>query len=117
MERKVYKMDDRKLDPSDEVFTDYEFEPVFKIGLALYVPHYVTPGVWVGVGNVMKKTSELLAMQAVPEVRYMWRRIWTPGIFKDNSRHVSREDLKQLIAKYRAPRPKRAPAKNPVEQA
>jgi hypothetical protein len=109
MERKVYKMDDRKLDPSDEIFTDYEFEPIFKIGLALYVPHYTTPGVWVGVGNVMKKTSELLAMQAVPEVRYMWKRIWTSGIFKDISRHVSREELKHALAKYRAPRPKRSP--------
>ena len=82
----------------DEECTDYEFEPVFHLGRALYVPHYGAPHMWVSYGGETKTTVELVSLGAKPSFQYLWKRYWTEKeIFKGHPRECSKEELLKLL--------------------
>jgi hypothetical protein len=80
--------------------TDYNLEPVFRIPRTeqFFVPHYVNPHEWVGLGGTKWTTEELINSKAKPEIRCIWTRPWTEYlIFKGKGRTLSPQELETLI--------------------
>jgi hypothetical protein len=88
----------KETEAMDEECSDYEFEPVFLLHKAMYVPHYINKHQWVTYGGQVRTTIELLTLGAKPETKYLWRRGWTEQeIFKKRSRHCSPTELKNML--------------------
>jgi hypothetical protein len=84
----------------DQRNTDYQLEPVFRIPTTeqLYVPHYINPHEWVGLGGDVWTTSELLESRARPEFKCLWTRPWTEAVFfKGKHRTQTTAELEVLI--------------------
>jgi hypothetical protein len=87
-----------KLSRNDSEQPDYEFEPVFMLGNALYIPHYVDKHKWVSYGGETKTTVELMALGATPDFKHLWKRLWTEKeIFKKRKRPCSTNELKAML--------------------
>jgi len=87
-----------KMASTDEDYPDYEFEPFFMLGKAMYVPHYDKKHQWVSYGGEVKTTVELMTLGAKPEVKHLWKRSWTEKeIFKGRDRKCSSEELKYML--------------------
>jgi hypothetical protein len=81
-------------------FSDYNLEPIFRIPNTeqIFVPHYVKPHEWVGLGGSIYTTEELVNSKAKPEVKCLWSRIWTEQlIFKGKPRTLSGKELEILL--------------------
>jgi len=81
-------------------FSDFQLEPVFRIPNTnqIIVPHYINPHQWVALGNVMWTTKELIASNAVPEIKCLWSRTWTEShIFQGTQRTLEKNELATLI--------------------
>jgi hypothetical protein len=80
--------------------TDYQLEPVFRIPSTeqLYVPHYINPHQWVGLGGDVWTTKELVESRARPEFKCMWTRPWVEKeLFKGKPRGLTNAELEILI--------------------
>jgi hypothetical protein len=87
-----------KMGSTDEDYPDYEFEPVFMLGKAMYMPHYDKKHQWVSYGGETKTTVELMTLSAKPEMKHLWKRHWTEKeIFKGRERKCSSEVLKGML--------------------
>jgi hypothetical protein len=87
-----------KMEVTDEAYPDYDFEPVFFLGKAMYVPHYDSKHQWVTYGGGSKTTVELITVGAKPDIKHLWKRYWTEKeIFKGRSRHCSPTELKNML--------------------
>jgi hypothetical protein len=87
-----------KMATTDEDYPDYEFEPFFMLGKAMYVPHYDKKHQWVTYGSQVMTTIELITLGAKPDVKHLWKRHWTEKeIFKGRNRHCSPEELKGML--------------------
>lgn len=87
-----------KMEVTDEEYSDYEFEPVFLLNKAMYLPHYGKKHQWVTYGGQIKTTIELVTLGAKVEIKYIWKRSWTEKeIFKGRSRHCSPTELKNML--------------------
>jgi len=80
--------------------TDYQLEPVFRIPTTeqLYVPHYINPHQWVGLGGDVWTTKELVESRARPEFKCMWARPWVEKeFFNGKPRGLTTAELEILI--------------------
>jgi hypothetical protein len=80
--------------------TDYQLEPVFRIPTTeqYYVPHYLNPHEWVGLGGDVWTTEEILKTRARPEFKCMWTRPWVEKeLFKGKPRNQTTSELEVLI--------------------
>ena len=58
-----------------------DIQPVFFLNDAMYVPHYVTPHLWVTFGNGKLTTKNLIERNAKIGTTYLWVRPWIEKIF------------------------------------
>ena len=72
--RFVYKGED-----NEQLYPDVQ--PVFFLGDSMYVPHYVTPHLWVTFGNGKLTTKNLIERNAKIGTTYLWVRPWIEKIF------------------------------------
>ena len=72
--RFVYKGEDNEMLHPD-------VQPVFFVGDAMFVPHYVTPHLWVACGNKTLTTKNLIERNAKIGTTYLWVRPWIEKIF------------------------------------
>jgi hypothetical protein len=87
-----------KLSDKGDDLPIYRYEPVFMLGRAMYVPHYVKKHEWVSYGGTTKSTIELMSVGAKPHMEYLWQRSWTEQeIFKKHKRDCTPTELKNLI--------------------
>jgi len=87
-----------KLSKTDLELPNYDYEPIFMLGNAMYVPHYVEEHKWVSYGGETKTTVELMALGATPDFRHLWVRGWTARrIFKKRKRPCSVNELKAML--------------------
>jgi hypothetical protein len=88
----------QKLSKTEAERPDYELEPIFMLGNAMYVPHYVEEHKWVSYGGETKTTVELMALGAIPEFKHLWMRGWTARrIFRKRKRPCSVNELKAML--------------------
>jgi hypothetical protein len=89
--RFVYRGEDNeKLHP--------DVQPVFFLGEMMYVPHYVTPHLWVTFGNVKLTTKNLIERNAKVGTTYLWVRPWIEKIFNSEDIFSMKESqLKQAL--------------------
>jgi len=52
-------------------------QPVFTLGQATYIPHYLHRETWVGLGGEELMTSQLSALGARLDYMNLWERPWT----------------------------------------
>ena len=87
-----------KMGSTDEDYPVYTYEPIFMLGNAMYVPHYVDEHKWVSYGGETKTTAELLALDAKPNFKHLWMRGWTARrIFRKRKRPCSVNELKAML--------------------
>jgi hypothetical protein len=60
-------------------------EPVFRIGMVQYMPHYTRPDLWVGLENIGYSGDQLLQSGAMPGMDKVWPRNWTNKLFTNES--------------------------------
>ena len=85
-----------KADESEIGFPD--IQPVFFLGQAMFVPHYLTPHLWVSYGNVKLTTKNLIERNAQAGTSYLWVRPWIEKIFKDKDIFTMNESqLKEAL--------------------
>lgn len=70
----VYKADDAEISFPD-------VQPIFFLSGAMFVPHYVTPHLWVSYGNKTLTTKNLIERNAQAATSYLWVRPWIEKIF------------------------------------
>jgi hypothetical protein len=77
-----------------------DVQPVFFLGDAMYVPHYVTPHIWVSYGNEKLTTKNLIERKAKIGTTYLWVRPWIEKIFNSEDIFNMKESQlkKALIA-------------------
>lgn len=91
-----------KMEATDDDVPDFAFEPVFMLGAAMYVPHYIKKHEWVSYGGVTKTTIELITLGAKPEIKHLWKRFWTEKeIFKGRNRNCNPDELKKMLFNQR----------------
>jgi hypothetical protein len=71
----VYRGEDAEVMPTD-------VQPIFFLGQAMYVPHYLTPHLWVSYGGATLTTRNLIERNAKIGTTYLWNRPWIDKIFK-----------------------------------
>ena len=87
----VYKADDAEI-----AFPDVQ--PVFFLGHAMFVPHYVTPHIWVTHGNKTLTTKNLIERNAKAGTSYLWVRPWIEKIFGSKDIFTMKESqLKEAL--------------------
>lgn len=57
-----------------------DYAVIYYIGVQPWLPHYVTPGVFVAPGGYEKTERQLLAAGARKATAYLWPRHWQPVI-------------------------------------
>ena len=89
--RFVYRGEDNeKLHP--------DVQPVFFLNNAMYVPHYVTPHIWVSYGNAKLTTKNLIERNAKLGTSYLWVRPWIEKIFGTHDIFTMKElQLKEAL--------------------
>jgi hypothetical protein len=91
--RFVYRGEDNeKLHP--------DVQPVFFLNDAMFVPHYVTPNLWVTYGGEKLTTKNLIERNAKIGTTYLWVRPWIEKIFNSEDIFNMKESQlkKALIA-------------------
>jgi hypothetical protein len=71
----VYRGEDAEVLPTD-------VQPIFFVGQAMYVPHYLTAHLWVTYGGENLTTRNLIERNAKIGTTYLWNRPWIDKIFK-----------------------------------
>jgi hypothetical protein len=71
----VYKGENAEVMPTD-------VQPIFFVGQAMYVPHYLTPHLWVSYGGATLTTRNLIERNAKTGTTYLWIRPWIEKMFK-----------------------------------
>ena len=89
--RFVYRGEDNeKLHP--------DVQPVFFLNDAMFVPHYVTPHIWVSYGNEKLTTKNLIERNAKLGTTYLWVRPWVEKIFgSEEIFNMKESQLKQVL--------------------
>jgi hypothetical protein len=91
--RFVYKGEDGEVMPTD-------VQPVFFLGKAMYVPHFVTPHLWVTYGGATLTTKNLVERNANIGTTYLWIRPWIEKMFKGKDIFTMKElELKGVLCK------------------
>ena len=77
-----------------------DVQPVFFLNDAMFVPHYVTPHIWVSCGNKTLTTKNLIERNAKIGTTYLWVRPWIEKIFNSEDIFNMKESQlkKALIA-------------------
>lgn len=89
----VYRGEDSEILHSD-------VQPVFFLGHAMYVPHYVTAHLWVTYGGKTLTTKNLIERNAKATTSYLWPRHWIEKMFKDKDIFTMKEsELKGVLTK------------------
>jgi len=87
----VYKGED-----NEQLYPDVQ--PVFFLGDAMYVPHYVTPHLWVTFGNGKLTTKNLIERNANIGTTYLWVRPWIEKIFgSEDIFNMKESQLKEAL--------------------
>jgi hypothetical protein len=64
----------------------------------MFVPHYLTPHLWVSYGNFKLTTKNLIERNAQAGTSYLWVRPWIEKIFKDKDIFTMKESqLKEAL--------------------
>jgi hypothetical protein len=75
-----------------------DVQPVFFLGDAMYVPHYVTPHIWVSFGNAKLTTKNLIERNAKLGTSYLWVRPWIEKILGTHDIFTMKESqLKEAL--------------------
>lgn len=91
--RFVYRGEDGEVLPTD-------VQPVFFLGKAMYVPHFVTPHIWVTFGGATLTTKNLLERNSNIGTAYLWVRPWIEKMFKGKDIFTMKElELKGVLSK------------------
>jgi hypothetical protein len=89
--RFVYKGED-----NEQLYPDVQ--PVFFLGGAMYVPHYVTPHLWVTFNNGKLTTKNLIERNAKIGTTYLWVRPWIEKIFgSEDIFNMKESQLKEAL--------------------
>ena len=89
----VYRGEDAEVMPTD-------VQPVFFLGKAMYVPHFVTPHIWVTFGGATLTTKNLLERNSNIGTAYLWVRPWIEKMFKGKDIFTMKElELKGVLCK------------------
>ena len=80
----VYKGED-----NEQLYPDVQ--PVFFLADAMFVPHYVTPHIWVTYGGKTLTTKNLFERNAKIGTTYLWVRPWIEKIFGENDIFTMKE--------------------------
>jgi hypothetical protein len=89
--RFVYKGED-----NEQLYPDVQ--PVFFLGDSMYVPHYVTPHLWVTFGNIKLTTNNLIERNAKIGTTYLWVRPWIEKIFgSEDIFNMKESQLKEAL--------------------
>jgi hypothetical protein len=89
--RFVYKSEE-----NEQLYPDVQ--PVFFLNDAMYVPHYVTPHIWVSYGNEKLTTKNLIERNAKLGTSYLWVRPWIEKIFGTHDIFTMKElQLKEAL--------------------
>jgi hypothetical protein len=89
----VYKGEDAEVMPTD-------VQPIFFLGQAMYVPHYLTPHLWVSYGGATLTTRNLIERNAKTGTTYLWIRPWIEKIFKGMDIFTMKESqIKEALTK------------------
>lgn len=57
-----------------------DYAVVYYVGRQPWIPHYVTPGVFVAPGGYERTEQQLFAAGARKGTAYLWPRAWQPAI-------------------------------------
>ena len=77
-----------------------DVQPVFFIGQAMYVPHYLTPHLWVTFGGKTLTTKNLIERNAKLATSYLWVRPWVEKMFGTKDIFTMKEsELKGVLTK------------------
>ena len=77
-----------------------DVQPVFFLNDAMFVPHYVTPHLWISYGNKPLTTKNLLERNAKLGTTYLWVRPWIEKIFNSQDIFTMKElELKGVLSK------------------
>ena len=89
----VYRGEDAEVMPTD-------VQPVFFLGKAMYVPHFVTPHIWVTFGGTTLTTKNLLERNSNIGTAYLWVRPWIEKMFKGKDIFTMKESqIKDALTK------------------